>query len=89
MLGKDRTFPAGTEMMIPYNALMVDKNVWGETVYEFDHNRKNLVENSVIFNSVGNKTNGRICPGKEFSMNFMAEILVECGKARREMASKM
>ena len=74
--------------MIPFDCLMIDKNVWGESANEFDLNRRNLVEHSMVFNSVGDQTNGRVCPGKGFAMNMMREIIVECGKARREMKAK-
>lgn len=84
MLGKDRTFPQGTVVSIPINMSMVNKNVWGETAFDFDHNRKNVIELSMIFQAVGNKNAGRICPGKWFAMNMMHEILVKCGEVRGE-----
>lgn len=83
MLGKDRTFPAGTVILIPFALAMTDKNIWGENAHDFDHNRPNLIENSMIFNSVGNKTNNRICPGKSLAMNMAIEMIIECGKVRK------
>ena len=83
ILGKDRTFPAGTVILIPFALAMTDKNIWGENAHDFDHNRPNLIENSMIFNSVGNKTNNRICPGKSLTMNMAIEMIIECGKVRK------
>jgi hypothetical protein len=37
----------------------------------------------MIFHSVGDRTNGRICPGKQIAMDMLANILVELGKVRR------
>lgn len=70
--------------MIPFDCLMIDKNVWGDSANKFDLNRENLVEHSMVFNSVGDKTNGRVCPGKAFALTMMKEIIVECGKVRRD-----
>jgi len=89
MLGKERHFPKGTVIMIPINALMLDKRVWGENCYEFDHNRENVVEHSMIFHSLGEKTNGRICPGKSFALTLMIDALIECGKTRPRDHSKV
>lgn len=83
ILGKDHTFPKGTQIAIPIKLAMLDENMW-KNAHEFDMNRPNLVEKSMIFNSVGNETNGRLCPGKFLTMHMVTEILVGCGKARRE-----
>ncbi len=83
ILGKDRTFPKGTLLSIPIKLAMLDENVWGADAHSFDHKRANLVEKSMIFNSVGDEHGGRMCPGKHFTMNMVTEILVKCGKTRR------
>jgi len=85
ILGKDRTFPKGTVILIPISLTMLDKNKWGSDVHEFNLDRKDLVDNSMIFHSVGNMTNGRMCPGKEFGLNMSVQVVTECGKARRQM----
>eukprot|EP00542_Grammatophora_oceanica_P009934 CAMPEP_0194044462 /NCGR_PEP_ID=MMETSP0009_2-20130614/15928_1 /TAXON_ID=210454 /ORGANISM="Grammatophora oceanica, Strain CCMP 410" /LENGTH=448 /DNA_ID=CAMNT_0038688991 /DNA_START=49 /DNA_END=1398 /DNA_ORIENTATION=- len=81
--GKDQTFPAGTEVFIPMLLGMIDEKKWGPTTYEFDHNRENVVEDNMIFHSVGDRTNGRICPGKEVAVKMMTDVLIELGKVRR------
>lgn len=83
LLGKDRIFPKGTQIAIPIKLAMLDENMW-KNAHDFDMNRPNLVEKSMIFHSVGNETNGRLCPGKFLTMHMVTEILVRCGKARRE-----
>ena len=89
MLGRNRTFPAGTPIVIPMYLAMFDENIWGKSTYEFDHNRDKLVENHMLFQSVGNKHAGRMCPGKFFAMNMCSEIITECGKVRREKAKAL
>lgn len=84
MMGKKRTFPKGTTISIPINMSCVNKNVYGESVFEFDPNRDNLRETSTIFHSVGERHAGRICPGGRFAMRMMTEILQKIGKSRRE-----
>jgi hypothetical protein len=37
----------------------------------------------ILFNAFGEKSNGRICPGKDIAMNLMVELLQELGKVRR------
>lgn len=83
MLGKDRTFPKGTVVSIPINMSMINKNVWGQNAFHFDHKRENVEKDNMIFHSVGSKHGGRICPGKWFAMNMMREILVKCGKVHQ------
>lgn len=83
MLFKDRTFPTGTEIMIPLSLSMFDENIWDDA-FEFNHNRHDLVKLNMMFQSVGNKDAGRMCPGKGFAMIMMSEIIVRCGKVRRE-----
>ena len=86
MLGRDRTFPAGTVILIPISLSMFDKNVWGDNAYAFDLNRPCLIEKSMMFHSVGERHAGRMCPGKYFTLNMVTDIIIKCGKARRELA---
>jgi hypothetical protein len=84
MLSKDRTFPAGTEIMIPLSLSMFDENVWDD-VFGFNHNRYDLGKSNMMFHSVGNKqATSRMCPAKGFSMTMISEIIARCGKVRRE-----
>merc|ERR550539_382339 len=83
MLGKDRTFPEGTIVSIAINMCMVNKNIWGQDAFEFNHKRANVEKGSMIFHSVGSKHGGRICPGKWFAMDMIREILIKCGKVHQ------
>jgi hypothetical protein len=83
MLGRKRTFPKGTIISIPINMSCVNKNLYGETTFEFDHNRPNIAETSTIFHSVGQEHAGRSCPGTGFAMTMISEILTKCGETRR------
>ena len=65
------------------NSAMVDEDKWGPTAFEFDHNRPGLMENFMAFHSVGDRTNGRVCPGRNIAMRMMSDIIVELGKVRR------
>lgn len=85
--GKERTFPAGTIIYIPMQLGSLDERFWGETVYEFDHERSNLCPFSMIFHSVGEKTNGRICPGKEVAETMLVDALVAIGSELKQGAS--
>jgi len=80
---KKRTFPKGTIIFIPLSAGMVDEDFWGPTTYEFDDKRENLCPFSMMFNSVGPRTNGRICPGKDIAVNAVVDIVTALGKVRR------
>lgn len=86
VLGKERTFPEGTVISIPINMCMSNTNIWGSTTFEFDHNRKDLIEKSMIFHSVGNKNAGRMCPGKSFAMKMMREVIQRCGEVHQKKA---
>ena len=83
MLGRKHTFPKGTIISMPINMSCVDKNLYGETTFKFDHNRLNLAETSAIFQSVRQEHAGRSCPGTGFTMTMISEILTKCGEARR------
>lgn len=79
------TFPKGTIIDIPISLAMMNEDAWGPTSYVFDHTRKNIVERSMIFNSFGSKTNGRICPGRMIALNLCKDLLKTLGKSRDEM----
>jgi hypothetical protein len=84
MHGKKHTFPKGTVIQVPITMSSLNKNLYGETTFEFDHTRPNLVETSTIFNAVGqDKSGGRVCPGTGFTMNMMSEVISKLGKTRR------
>jgi len=69
---KDANFPKGTIIFIPMLLAGTDKNAEvGGNPFQFDHNRVNLVDHSLIFHSFGNKINGRICPGKALAENMI------------------
>jgi len=82
--GKDRTFPKGTVIFIPMLLGGVDKRVWGDSTFEFNHNRENLCPFSMMFHSFGEETNGRICPGKKISEEMMTDVLIALGEERQK-----
>eukprot|EP00590_Aulacoseira_subarctica_P004636 CAMPEP_0172420482 /NCGR_PEP_ID=MMETSP1064-20121228/6839_1 /TAXON_ID=202472 /ORGANISM="Aulacoseira subarctica , Strain CCAP 1002/5" /LENGTH=490 /DNA_ID=CAMNT_0013160465 /DNA_START=64 /DNA_END=1536 /DNA_ORIENTATION=+ len=81
--GRNITFPQGSTILIPMSLGMLSEEIWGPTAYEYDAERKNLCPFSMIFNSVGDRSNGRICPGKDLSVNLVVELLQELGSVRR------
>lgn len=83
IMGEERTFPKGTVISIPINMSCVNKNLYGETVFRFDHKRMNLFDYSTIFHSVGMRHAGRRCPGARFALDMLSEIIVKCGEVRR------
>ncbi len=78
-----KSFPAGTIILIPMSLGMLEEGFWGPTTYEFDTSRQNLCPFSMLFNSVGNRSNGRICPGKDLTINLRVDLLRELGQVRR------
>jgi len=62
---------------------MVDVDKWGPTAFEFNHKRDGLIENFMAFHSVGDRTNGRVCPGRSIATKMIMNIIVELGKVRR------
>jgi hypothetical protein len=80
------TFPKGTIIMVTILFGMLSEEVWGPTTYEYDSERKNLCPYSMIFNSVGDRSNGRICPGKDLATNLVVDLLQVLGNVRREEA---
>ncbi|MEM8829907.1 MAG: cytochrome 450 [Cyanobacteria bacterium P01_G01_bin.19] len=83
MTGKDRTFPAGTKILIPMLLGMLSENFWGSTAYDFNPQRENLCPFHMGFNSVGDRHAGRICPGKGIALKMLIDVISTVGKARR------
>mmetsp|Transcript_35618 Transcript_35618/g.102624 ORF Transcript_35618/g.102624 Transcript_35618/m.102624 type:complete len:503 (+) Transcript_35618:73-1581(+) len=81
--GRSVSFPAGTLVMVPVVFGNLDRDFWGPTVYELDHNRPKLSEHFLGFNSVGDRNAGRICPGRELTLDICADLLSELGRVRR------
>jgi len=81
--GIDRTFPAGTKVLIPMILGLLDEGVWGSTTYEFNAQRENLCPYHTGFHSVGDRSAGRICPGKDIALNMLTDVLITVGKVRR------
>ena len=88
--GVDRTFPKGTIIYIPMLLAGLDKDMWGggqegeRSAFEFDHGRENLCPFSMIFHSVGDETNGRICPGRKVAETLIVDMLIALGKERQK-----
>jgi hypothetical protein len=81
--GKERTFPAGTKVLIPLSLGLLDGSFWGSTVYEFNPKRENLCPYHMGFHSVGDRSAGRICPGKDIALKMLVDVVSTVGKARR------
>lgn len=81
--GKERTFPAGTKILIPMSLGLLDENFWGSTVYKFNAKRENLCPYHMGFQSVGNRSAGRICPGKDVALDMLVDVISTVGKVRR------
>lgn len=81
--GKERTFPAGTKMLIPMSLGLLDESFWGSTVYEFNAKRENLCPFHMGFHSVGDRSAGRICPGKDVALDMLVDVVSTLGKVRR------
>eukprot|EP00930_Biecheleria_cincta_P052147 TRINITY_DN37389_c0_g1_i1.p1 TRINITY_DN37389_c0_g1~~TRINITY_DN37389_c0_g1_i1.p1 ORF type:complete len:514 (-),score=62.19 TRINITY_DN37389_c0_g1_i1:58-1599(-) len=77
------TFPKGTKIAIPLNLASIDPEQWGSDVYDFNMHRKGLAENWMAFNSVGDSTNGRVCPGKDLAVKTAIRVLQLLGRVRR------
>lgn len=84
--GKNVKFPKGTLIYIPLQLASLDESVYGSNTYEFDHERENLCPYSTLFHSIGNQTNGRICPGKEVSEKLLVDLLIALGKVRHGLS---
>lgn len=81
--GKERTFPAGTKVLIPLSLGLLDGSFWGSTVYEFNPKRENLCPYHMGFHSVGDRSAGRICPGKDIALKMLVDVVSTVGKVRR------
>lgn len=81
--GKERTFPAGTKLLIPMILGLLDENFWGSTVYQFNAERENLCPYHMGFHSVGDRHAGRICPGKDIALDMLIDVISTVGKVRR------
>jgi hypothetical protein len=84
--GKERTFPAGTLVVIPMILSMLDSEFWGPTAYNFNPQRENLCPYSMAFHSVGDRSAGRICPGREIALTMLIDVLITLGQVRRAAA---
>ncbi|KAL7562136.1 hypothetical protein ACA910_016695 [Epithemia clementina (nom. ined.)] len=85
---RNRTFRKGTTIFIPLIMVGINEKVWGQTTFRFDHNRPNLCPYATVFNSFGNESNGRICPGRKVAETLMIDILIALGKIRRGARTK-
>ena len=83
LAGKERTFPAGTKVLIPMSLGLLDESFWGSTVYEFNAKRENLCPFHMGFHSVGDRSAGRICPAKHVALDMLTDVLSTVGKVRR------
>ena len=84
--GEEQTFPVGTKILIPMSLGLLNEDFWGPTTYEFDANRENLCPYHMGFHSVGDRSGGRICPGKDIAMNMLMDVIITVGKARRSIS---
>lgn len=84
--GEERTFPTGTKVLIPMILGLLDGGFWGSTVYEFDATRENLCPFHMGFHSVGDRSAGRICPGKDVALDMLVDVVSTVGKVRRSSA---
>jgi len=85
MGGNSYSFPKGTPMTIAMNIGGVDPDYWGPSARSFKANRPGLEEKLMAFHSVGPRSAGRICPGREVTLNMITDMLVVVGAARRAM----
>ncbi|MEG4842015.1 cytochrome 450 [Microcoleus sp. B9-D4] len=81
--GKERTFPAGTKVLIPLSLGLLDEGFWGSTVYEFNAKRENLCPFHMGFHSVGDRSAGRICPAKDIALKMLVDVVSTVGQVRR------
>jgi hypothetical protein len=88
LAGKEQTFPAGTKLLIPMSLGLLDENFWGDTTYEFDAQRPNLCPFHMGFHSVGDRSAGRICPGRDLALDMLVDVISTLGKVRRSSARK-
>ncbi|MEO0835748.1 MAG: cytochrome 450 [Cyanobacteria bacterium J06642_3] len=87
--GKERTFPSGTKVLIPMLLGMLSEDFWGSTAYSFNPQRENLCPYHMGFNSVGDRSAGRICPGKEVALEMLIDVIRTVGQARRTQLAEI
>lgn len=87
--GQERTFPAGTKILIPMLLGMLSEDFWGASAYSFNPQRENLCPFHMGFNSVGDRHAGRICPGKEVALEMLIDVISTVGKARRTQEAQV
>ncbi|BAY07643.1 cytochrome 450 [Calothrix sp. NIES-2098] len=85
--GKKRTFPAGTKVLIPMSLGLLDEGFWGSTTYEFNAQRQNLCPFHMGFHAVGDRSAGRICPGKDVALDMLVDVITTLGRVRRSSSS--
>jgi len=85
MGGQSYTFPKGTPMTIAMNIGNIDPDLWGPSVTSFEAARPGIEEKLMSFHSFGLKSAGRICPGREVTLNMVTDLLAVVGAARRAM----
>eukprot|EP00929_Paragymnodinium_shiwhaense_P048942 TRINITY_DN246_c0_g1_i9.p1 TRINITY_DN246_c0_g1~~TRINITY_DN246_c0_g1_i9.p1 ORF type:complete len:502 (-),score=77.63 TRINITY_DN246_c0_g1_i9:296-1801(-) len=83
--GKECGFPKGTKIAIPFRLASADKAHWGDDAWEYDSKRSQLLESSVVYNSVGPRSNGRSCPGDKISMSTAIRLMQRLGRLRRSV----
>ena len=81
--GRERTFPAGTQVIIPMILGLLNEAFWGPTTYAFNAQRENLCPYHMAFHSVGDRHAGRICPGRDIALTMLVDVLITIGKVRR------
>ena len=62
---------------------LLDEGFWGPTAYEFNAKRENLCPFHMGFHSVGDRSAGRICPGRDIALEMLVDVVSTVGKVRR------
>lgn len=86
--GKEHTFPEGTLLLIPMIMASLSEKFWGKDTFAFNRQRENLCPYSMVFHSVGERSHGRICPGKALALTMLTDVLIVCGNVRRNIPVK-
>jgi hypothetical protein len=66
---------------------LLNEGFWGSTVYEFNAKRENLCPFHMGFHSVGDRSAGRICPGKDIALEMFVDVMSAVGKVRRSSST--
>eukprot|EP00929_Paragymnodinium_shiwhaense_P043462 TRINITY_DN2234_c0_g1_i2.p1 TRINITY_DN2234_c0_g1~~TRINITY_DN2234_c0_g1_i2.p1 ORF type:complete len:514 (+),score=117.28 TRINITY_DN2234_c0_g1_i2:94-1635(+) len=82
--GKEYTFPMGTRIVVPVDLAGTDKAYWGDDAWEYDAQRSQLLESYLCFNSVGQRSGGRWCPGEKITMETAITLMQRLGRLRRQ-----